>query len=74
MPTRTYTRVHTEITFANPYLICDKCKSKVTSFHDNTQCGCNSNSYLIPCEHSTGIVSKCPSWSPVDGCTCKGGH
>lgn len=71
---RTFVRTHTEITFANPFLICDVCKHKVTGYHDGNKCGCKEQFYTVPCEHTQNITSECPSWSPVDGCTCEGGH
>lgn len=67
---RTHTRVHTEITFANPHLVCDLCRKPVPSWHNNTACGCDEESWNNPCEHPVGVTSVCPSWSPVDGCQC----
>jgi hypothetical protein len=56
MSTRTY------VTFANPYLRCDECGEPVRSYwHDDTT--------NRPCGHR-GVTSACPSWGPVDGCSC----
>lgn len=68
--TRTRVRVHTTITFANPHLICDLCGKPVPAWHDNDKCSCDGESWLEPCGHNAEAVSVCPSWSPVDGCTC----
>lgn len=66
----TYTRVHTYISFANPFLICDECGQPVARFHDPDRCGCESKPLCNdPCEH-LGFTSTCPSWGPVDGCRC----
>lgn len=67
----THTRVHVQIGFANPYLICDKCKGKVSYWHDPERCGCNGETFNYPCEHKADIYSTCPTWSPVDGCSCE---
>ncbi len=70
----TFTRNHVFIGFANPFLICeqDDCKKPVPYWHDPTRCGpsCTAESFNVPCEHQAGIISKCPSWGPVDGCSC----
>jgi hypothetical protein len=71
--TRTHTRTHVTIVFANPYLRCDQCHQPVPAWHDNTKCGCNAGFWSEPCGHSSGITSSCPSWSPVDGCSCPAG-
>lgn len=69
MLTVTRTRVHTFITFANPYLTCDLCKAWVNAWHNDDQCGCDETFWNEPCGHErTGITSACPSWGPVDGC------
>ena len=71
--TRTHTRTHTEITFANPYLHCLTCKKPVPAWHDPEQCGpgCELEALNLPCEHVAGVTSACPSWSPVGGCQCQ---
>lgn len=67
---RTHTRVHVYVEFANPYLVCELCRKSVPRWHDNDKCGCDATFWNMPCEHTAGITSVCPSWSPVDGCTC----
>jgi hypothetical protein len=66
----TYTRVHTYITFANPYLVCGQCGQFAPRWHDNAKCGCDASFWNEPCGHKADINSVCPSWSPVDGCIC----
>ena len=66
----THTRVHVQIGFANKYLICEKCRVNVRYWHDPDRCGCDADSFNYPCEHTAGVVSVCPSWGPVDGCSC----
>lgn len=46
---------------ANPYLKCVRCYQRVT------------HRRLLrnrPCGHRADFLNACPSWSPVDGCTC----
>jgi hypothetical protein len=71
----TFTRTHVTVEFANPHLVCDKCRQPVTSWHDNTRCGCGGTCWNNPCgcEYG-GVTSSCPSWGPVDGCTCTPRH
>lgn len=67
----THTRTHVHITFADPYLICGNCRRWVTGYHDAEQCGCDSGTWNVPCECAAyDVTSVCPSWGPVDGCTC----
>lgn len=68
--THTVTRTHVHITFANPYLACDQCKALVTAWHDDDRCGCEAGFWNEPCGHQAGATSVCPSWGPVDGCSC----
>lgn len=68
------TRTHTKIMFANPHLRCDGCGGPVPSWHDNLKCRCTENYWNNPCRHTAGITSACPSWNPVDGCTCPDSH
>lgn len=49
--------------FANPYLQCTNCGRAVIGFILKT-------GILAPCGHFTAADSACPTWSPVDGCTC----
>lgn len=58
----THVRTHTRITFANPHMRCDKCGYPVEATRKDT--GEN-----VHCGH-LGATSSCPSWGPVDGCTC----
>lgn len=61
---------HVKIGFANPFLLCDTCKEPVKYWHDPKRCGCSAEAFNTPCEHKLGVISKCPTWSPVDGCSC----
>ncbi len=66
----------TSIQPANPYLYCTKCGSSITQF-DNVSV--NEGPLLLqPCGHRALRVDSyrdaCPSWSPVDGCTCTEPH
>lgn len=71
----THTRVHTHITFANPWLTCDECGFQVTGWHNPQPCGCTLRDWSNrPCGHSAGVTSICPSWGPVDDCSCAGTH
>ena len=71
VPTRTVTRVHVLIEFADPYLRCDYCRAWVDRWHDPGRCGCDQGGWQNdPCGHQAGVTSACPSWGPVDGCTC----
>ena len=67
----THTRTHVYITFADPYLTCDRCHAWVESWHDDTRCGCDSTFWNAPCGcERAGVTTVCPSWGPVDGCQC----
>jgi hypothetical protein len=68
----THTRTHTKVGFANPFLVCDKCKAPVKYWHNPERCGCDEEYFNYPCNHKTGVTSICPSWSPIDGCSCPG--
>ncbi len=66
-----HTRTHVNVTFANPYLACDQCGQRVAQWHDPVKCGCGDSGWQNkPCGHQAGATSVCPSWGPVDGCTC----
>lgn len=73
MTTRTHTRTHVEVTFADPYLRCDRCMARVVGWHDPDQCGpgCDGPTVNLPCGHKAGVTTVCPSWSPVGGCHCQ---
>ena len=61
----TRTRTHTKIRFANPFLVCDTCRQPVSAWHNSDACGCDAGCWNIPCGHTAGTTSTCPSWSPV---------
>lgn len=70
----THTRTHVYITFADPHLNCEVCGGSVRRYHDSERCGCeDSGMSNLPCGH-IGVRSLCPSWGPVDGCTCPTPH
>jgi hypothetical protein len=70
----THTRVHTHITFANPWLICTDCGQRAEGWHNPQPCGCERRGWEnMPCGHQASISSRCPSWSPVNGCRCEYG-
>jgi hypothetical protein len=63
--TRTYTQTYNTINFADPYKQCLKCGNWVdgTLVKDGPM-------IVVPCEHQSDYRDVCPSWGPVDGCTC----
>ncbi len=70
--TVTHTRTHVYVGFADPYLVCDRCRGWVTSWHDGDRCGCKDTWWNMPCGcERAGVDSTCPSWGPVDGCRCQ---
>lgn len=71
MATRTV--AHVQIGFANPFLICEECREPVKYWHDENRCGprCQDGLYNYPCQHVADVISKCPTWDPVEGCSCK---
>lgn len=68
--TATHTRTHVYTAFANPHLTCAQCGLLVPRWHNPDTCGCTGPHWNAPCGHTAEVVSNCPSWSPVDGCTC----
>lgn len=69
--TRTFTRTHVYIPLANPFLVCVGCGASVRRFHNHERCGCDAPRLdRNPCCGAYGQTSTCPSWGPVDGCTC----
>jgi hypothetical protein len=72
----THTRTHVSVTFANPFLVCLECRRPARGYHHGEgSCGCTAGSFLVPCRHDAATESVCPTWGPVDGCTCpKGTH
>jgi hypothetical protein len=68
----THTRTHVLIGFANPHFICEECRGKVLYWHNPERCGCDEEGFFnSPCEHKAGVISKCSTWDPVDGCSCE---
>ena len=67
----THTRTHVYVEFANSYLRCEMCGGWVIGWHDPDRCGCDTFTTNAPCCCRAGVTSACPSWSPVDGCTCR---
>lgn len=71
--TRTHTRTHITFAPANPFLACAVCGKRVEAFHDDA-CGCEPDGcppINFPCMHASADYDDlCPSWGPVDGCTC----
>lgn len=63
--THTFTRTHNAIYFADPYKQCEKCGQWVDGAIDAP-----GPMIVIPCEHQAHYRDVCPSWGPVDGCTC----
>lgn len=68
--TVTHTRTHVSVAFADPHLVCLQCRQPVPAWHNPDRCGCDGPTINLPCEHPAGITTLCPSWGPVDGCTC----
>jgi hypothetical protein len=71
--THTHTRTYTTSTPANPYLRCTTCGTRVEQF---THIGDGEGPVgFEPCGHrGVDYDNVCPSWSPVDGCTCTQTH
>jgi hypothetical protein len=65
MPSVTHTTVYTVTVPANPYLTCIACGNRVEGFYDKP-----GPVELYPCGHVSDYADNCPSWGPVDGCTC----
>jgi hypothetical protein len=63
--TRTHTSTYNAVTFADPYKTCDKCGAWITGVLDAP-----GPLILLPCEHRSSYTDHCPSWGPVDGCSC----
>lgn len=73
--TVTRIRTHVTVTFANAYLACDTCHRPVPGWHNPDLCGCGGAGWQNrPCGHQAGVTNTCPTWNPVDGCTCPGTH
>lgn len=65
-PTRTFTRTHNAVRFADPYELCRQCGDWIDGFLN-----CEGPTIVIPCEHRSDYRDVCPSWGPVDGCRCE---
>lgn len=71
--TKVHTRTHVHIRFANPYLKCLQCGGWVTGWHTPEICECDTYTVNVPCCCRAAVSSVCPSWSPVDDCSCMTG-
>lgn len=71
--TVTHTRTHLTIEPANPWLVCSVCLQRVEGWHDSA-CDCDEpgegRMANLPCWHRGDYADLCPTWGPVDGCTC----
>lgn len=65
MIARTRTRTYNAVRFADPYKVCNQCGAWIDGVLDGPE-----RLTVIPCEHQSGYTDACPSWGPVDGCTC----
>jgi hypothetical protein len=65
--THTYVRTFNRIEFADPFKVCNQCRGWITGVLDND----HGPVIVTPCEHRAGYTDVCPSWGPVDGCSCK---
>lgn len=66
--TGTYTRTSTTTIFADPYKRCQQHGGWIDGMLDVP-----GPLILVPCEHESDYDSMCPSWGPVDGCSCPAG-
>lgn len=65
MLTVTHTKTWNATTFADPYKVCEHCGQWITGVLDKP-----GPLILVPCEHESDYRDVCPSWGPVDGCSC----
>ena len=65
--THTYTRTFNADVPACPYLRCDICEARVEFWLDIPDEPLRNE----PCGHEKGYHDVCPSWGPVDGCSCQ---
>lgn len=63
--TRTFTRTYNATIYADPYKQCRQCRNWIDGALDVP-----GPLLLTPCEHRSDYRDLCPSWGPVDGCTC----
>lgn len=66
--TVTHTTAYNMITFADPYKQCLRCGGWVDGVLKAP-----GPVIVTPCEHQSEYRDVCPSWGPVDGCTCVAG-
>jgi hypothetical protein len=64
--THTFTRTLERIDFADPYKVCNRCSGWV----DGVLANPSGPDLTAPCEHRSGYRDVCPSWGPLDGCSC----
>lgn len=60
----TRTRAFTVTEFADPYKTCNNCGAWITGVTNEIPF----RNY--PCLHGGGYTDQCPSWGPIDGCSC----
>lgn len=63
--THTFVRTYNAVVFADPYKTCNQCGGWITGVLDHS-----TTLILVPCEHRSDYTDHCPSWGPVDGCSC----
>ena len=63
---------HVVIKHENPYLVCGHCFNYIDGYiaHYGQVPRCVHQGLNSPCRHTSGYVSLCRTWSPVDGCQC----
>lgn len=64
-PTVTHTSTYNVVNYADPYKQCVRCCGWIDGALDKP-----GPLVLVPCHHESDYRDVCPSWSPVDGCTC----
>lgn len=62
---QTFTRTYNTVRFADPHKQCLRCGGWIDGVLDKP-----GPLVLVPCEHESDYRDVCPSWGPVDGCTC----
>jgi hypothetical protein len=66
----TYVQTYTIRRFADPYKRCRTCGEWIEGVQEWSGSLSDTNH---PCGHPLGYDDLCPSWGPVDGCTCPPG-
>lgn len=64
---------HVLVGFANPFLVCARCKIRTPYWHNTERCGCDEAYFLSPCKHIEDTISTCATWTQLYGCTCENG-